>query len=243
MTLLEFVLFWLVIYMQKLALTAGISLFFGLLMSEPVQAANFSITPTVTFEVVDGGFLGTFDGLGDEIFPNNFDSVVLGFEGEAAEFAEFDLTQFSIPPLESITSVIFQAQISTTQVFGLGSPGGVPPNNLGVFGYVGNGEPNASDLQAGTLLTTVDTSTATGGEILRFDVTSFVQKRINNGDRFVGLAVRAQDPGGVVLGGANFGGIPPTLIISTVPESSTTLGLLAFGALGVVAMRKRSVRV
>ncbi|MDB9327512.1 PEP-CTERM sorting domain-containing protein [Nodularia spumigena CS-590/02] len=31
--------------------------------------------------------------------------------------------------------------------------------------------------------------------------------------------------------------------MSTVPESSTTLGLLAFGALGVVAMRKRSVRV
>ncbi|MDB9373445.1 PEP-CTERM sorting domain-containing protein [Nodularia sphaerocarpa] len=229
--------------MKKLALTAAISLCLGLLISEPVKAAKLTVNPTVTFEVIDGGFLGTFDGLGDEIFPNNFDTVVLGFEGESAEFAEFDLTAFSIPPLESITNVIFQAQIFSTQTFGLGSPGGVPPNNLGVFGYVGNGEPDASDLQASTLLNTVDTSTASGGEILRFDVTSFVQNLINNGDTFVGLAVRAQDPGGLTLGGANFPGITPTLIITTVPESSTSLSLLAFGFLGIGAMRKRSVRL
>lgn len=229
--------------MQKLALTAGISLLLGLVMSEQVKAANFTLTPTVTFEVIDGGFSGPFDGLGDELFPNNFDTVVLGFQGESAEFAEFNLTQFSIPPLALITNAIFQAQIFTTQTFGLGSPGGVPPNNLGVFGYVGNGEPNASDLQAGTLLTTVDTSTATGGEILTFDVTSYIQNLVSNGDTFVGLAVRAQDPGGLTLGGANFPGITPRLIITTVPESSTSLGLLAFGALGIGAMRKRSVRV
>ncbi|HYW18692.1 MAG TPA: PEP-CTERM sorting domain-containing protein [Nodularia sp. (in: cyanobacteria)] len=226
--------------MKKLVLTAGISLCLGLLMSEPVKAAKLTVNPTVTFEVVDGGSLGTFDGLGDEIFPNNFDSVVLGSQGEAAEFAEFDLTEFSIPPLKVITSVIFQAQIFTTQTFGLGSPGGIPPNKLGVFGYVGNGEPNASDLQAGTLLNTVDTSTAIGGEILSFDVTSFVQNLVSNGDTFVGLAVRAQDPGGLTLGSANFPGITPRLIIRTAPESSTSLSLLAFGVLGIGAMLKRS---
>lgn len=234
--------------MKKLALTAGLGLVLSLLVSEQVKAADFTFNPTVTFEVIDADFPpNSFDGLGDELFPNNFDTVVLGSIGEAAEFAEFNISSFSIPPSQSITNAIFQVQVFTTQTFGLGSPGGVPPNRLGVFGYVGNGQPDASDLQASTLLNTVNTSTLTGGEILNFNVTSFVQNLVSNGDTFVGLAVRALDPGGLTLGGANFPGSPPRLIITTtpvtttVPESSHVLSLLAFSALGIGAMLKQKI--
>ncbi|WP_414529959.1 PEP-CTERM sorting domain-containing protein [Nodularia chucula] len=235
--------------MQKLALTAGISLLCSLVISQPVKAANFTFSPTVTFEVIDGGFSGEFDGLGDEVFPNNFDTVVLGAQGESAEFAEFDLAEFSLPPLQVITSAIFQAEIYSIQTSGLGAAFGIPPRSLGVFGYVGNGEVNASALQAGTLLNTIDTSTVIGGEIITFDVTSFVQNLVSNGDRFVGLAIRAQDPGALTLGGANFPGITPQLIITTapitssVPESANVFSLLGFGVLGLGrVILKRSIR-
>ncbi|MEA5582598.1 PEP-CTERM sorting domain-containing protein [Nodularia harveyana UHCC-0300] len=230
--------------MQKVALTAGISLLFSLLMIQQAKAANFTFSPTVTFEVIDGGFSSEFDGLGDEVFPNNFDTVVLGPQGESAEFAEFDLAEFSLPPLQVITSAIFQAEISTIQTTGLGILPGNPPNSLGVFGYIGNGEVDASDLQESTLLNTIDTSTVVGGEVIDFDVTSFVQNLVSNDDRFVGLAIRAQDQGALTLGGSNFSGITPRLIIKTasVPESANIFGLLAFGALGVTGMIKRSIR-
>ncbi len=56
--------------------------------SPEAKAASFTFAPTITFEVIDGGYDGdSFDGLGDEVFPGIFNTVVRGTIGEAAEFA------------------------------------------------------------------------------------------------------------------------------------------------------------
>ena len=54
---------------------------------------TFSFEPETTFEVIDGGFDGEFDGTGDSVFPGNFFTVILGSTGEAAEVAEFDMSE------------------------------------------------------------------------------------------------------------------------------------------------------
>lgn len=228
--------------MKQLILTGGLSLVFGLLISEPAKAANSTFNPTVTFEVIDGGFSGAFDGLGDETFPGNFDTVVLGSQGEAAEFAEFNISSFSIPPSQSITKAVFQVTGLPNEVFGLGASG-QRPTTLAVRGYVGNGLVNASDFQAGSILDTVSVSPNYVQETYNFDVTAFIQNLVSNGDSFAGFGIRAQnDIGGLLLDRGTFSGNGPRLIITTaaiaVPEPSAILGFLAFSALGLGSLIK-----
>ncbi len=212
----------------------------GFLASGEAKAATFTFDPTITFEVIDGSFQGDppFDGFGDQLFPGNFDTVVLGTLGEAAEFAEFDISGFSIPAQEVITSATFQTRISSLQVGGLGVNFGENPDSLGVRGYVGNGIAEASDFQAGTLLDTVDISSASVGQLLSFDVTAFVQNLVSNDDSFVGFGVRAQDFGGLALERFPTLTIATSAVSTTVPEPTSVLGLLAFGALGTGSMLK-----
>lgn len=223
---------------------AVMGLCLSFLASGEARAATFTFNPAITFEVGDGFFSEPFDGRGDAdaVFPGNFDTVVLGTLGEAAEFAEFDISGFSVPPSEVITSATFQVQISSLQVGGLGVDFGENPTSLGVRGYVGNGQPDASDFQAGTILDTVNLSSPFVGQRLTFDVTAFVNNLVSNGNTFLGFGVRAQDFGGLALSR------PPevNLTITTtssvgVPEPSSVLGSLAFGAFatGSVFKRKR----
>jgi Ca2+-binding RTX toxin-like protein len=175
---------------------------------------TFTFDPTITFEVIDGAFDSTFDGFGDEVFPGNFDTVVLGSSGENSENAEFDISGFSVPSEEVITSATFQVQISSLEVGGLGVPFGDNPDSLGVLGYVGNGLVDASDFQAGTLINAIDTTSLVVGQVLTFDVTEFVQNLVLNGDSFSGFAVRALEFGGLALSRN------PTLTITTETVSS-----------------------
>jgi hypothetical protein len=220
---------------------AVMGLCLSLLATEKAKAATFTFDPTITFEVGDGFFTEPFDGRGDAdaVFPGNFDTVVLGTLGEAAEFAEFDISGFSIPAQEVITSATFQTRISSLQVGGLGVNFGENPDSLGVRGYVGNGIAEASDFQAGTLLDTVDISSASVGQLLSFDVTAFVQNLVSNDDSFVGFGVRAQDFGGLALERFPTLTIATSAVSTTVPEPTSVLGLLAFGALGTGSMLKR----
>jgi hypothetical protein len=231
--------------MKKFVLTAGIGLFLSLFASGEAKAANFTFNPTITFEVGDGFSTEPFDGNGDTdaVFPGNFDTVVRGTIGENSENAEFDISSFSIPPLESITSAIFQATGLPNEVFGLGVSG-ERPSNLAARGYVGNGLVDASDFQAGTILDSVNVSQNYVQETYNFDVTAFVQNLVSNGNSFAGFGVRAQDFGGLSLDVGTFSGNGPRLIIATapvtasVPEPSTTLGFLAFGILGASSLLK-----
>ncbi len=183
--------------------------------------------PEIDFEVIDGGDLGTFDGLGDEVF-DTFNTVVRGTFGEAGEFAEFDITGFSISPSEDITNATFQVQLTSLQVGGLGVDFGENPQFLGLYGYVGNGIAEASDFQAGTLLTTLDISQASVGDILTFDVTDFVEDLASDSAAFVGLGVRAQDFGGLAIQESSTVGVP-RLTITTTADTPTSLNKTLFG--------------
>jgi hypothetical protein len=209
------------------------------------KAASFTFAPTITFEVLDldeqyyFGGPGRFDGRGDLVFPGNFDIVMKGTMGEGVQLAEINIGSLPLAPNTIISSAIFQAEILTFETFGLGI-GTINPGKLGIFGYVGNGTVEASDFEAGVLLSSVDVSSSSAGDILSFDVTPFVNQRVSNGDTFAGFGIRALNIGGVALQRGEFSGIPPRLIIETaepVPEPTTIFGSVL--ALGVGRWLKR----
>ncbi|WP_414622178.1 calcium-binding protein [Calothrix sp. CCY 0018] len=179
---------------------------------------TFSFEPETTFEVIDGGFDGEFDGTGDSVFPGNFFTVILGSSGEAAEFAEFNIGEFSIPEGTTITSARFDVKITGLEVGGLGAPFGDNPDSIGAFGYAGNGVADASDFEAGVLLDTEDTSNPSVGQQLSFDVTDFVQNLVNNDESFAGIGLRALEFGGLLVDPTSVS--MPTLIIETAATSN-----------------------
>ena len=215
------------------------------------KAASFTFAPTITFEVLDlddqyyFGGPGRFDGLGDLVFPGNFDTVVRGTLGEAAEFAEFNIGSLFLAPNKVISSAIFQAEIYSFATVGLGV-GSINPGSLGIFGYVGNGTVEASDFERGVFLSSVDVSSSSPGNILSFDVSPFVNGRVSNGDAFAGFGIRALNLGALTLGGGNFPGIQPRLIVETadaaepVPEPTTIIGSAIALGLGGWLKRKKS---
>ena len=184
------------------------------------MTTTFSFEPETTFEVIDGGFDGEFDGTGDSVFPGNFFTVILGSTGEAAEFAEFNISELSIPEGEVITSARFDVKITGLEVGGLGAPFGDNPDIIGAFGYAGNGVADASDFETGVLLDTEDTSSPSQGQQLSFDVTDFVQNLINNGESFAGIGLRALEFGGILVDPISES--MPSLIIETAPKTNNS---------------------
>jgi hypothetical protein len=235
------------LYRKAAVASVGIVLGFPLGGSEEAKAASFTFIPAITFEVIDGGYDGdSFDGLGDLLFPNNFDTVVRGMVGEAAEFAEIDIGSFSLASNTVISSAIFQSGIYFG-VTGLGVDYEYTnPGSLGIFGYVGNGTAEASDFEAGILLSSVDISSSSSGDTLNFDVTSFVNQRVSNGDAFAGFGIRALNFGAISVT-PTFSRIEPKLIVETadvaepVPEPTTIFGsVIALGVGGWLKRKKSS---
>jgi len=211
------------------------------------KAATLSLEPTITFSVLDfDGSLAVyggpalFDGLGDQVRIGDFHYLVRGSYGEAAGFAEFNIGSFSVAPNTFINSAIFQVEIFTliAPAFGVD---GTSPSSLGIFGYVGNGTFDPSDFEAGVLLSSVDVSFSSPGDILSFDVTPFVNQRVSNGDTFAGFGIRALDFGGLSLNNS----IPPKLIVETadvaepVPEPTAIFGSAIGLCLGGWLKRKK----
>jgi hypothetical protein len=226
---------------QKLAIaTVGMTFLTGIEISS-AKAATFTLDPSIIFEVVDGGSEGLFDGNGDVVFPGLFNISARGPFGETSEIAEFNITELLIPPQETITSAIFQVNSTGNPSFGgaIGNTNGRAPTSLLVQGFIGNGQVDASDFQAGAILDTVNVFQNFGPETFNFDVTSFVQSLLNNNNPFAGFNVRASDIGAINFFSEGVQG--PQLIITTstvtanVPESSFGLGTLAFGALTFIS--------
>jgi len=230
------------LYLKVTVASACTALGFFLGASEKAYSATFTLAPTITFEVIDGGIHGdTFDGLGDLVFPDNFDVVARGTVGEAAQFAEFNIGSLSFPPNTVISTAVFQAKIYSFQTLGLGVGN---PGSLGIFGYRGNGTADASDFEAGVFLSSVDISSSSAGDILNFDVTPFVNQRVSNGDAFAGFGIRALNPGSVALI-KEFSSITPKLIVETaepVPEPATIFGSALALGLGGWLKRKKSTQ-
>jgi len=189
--------------------------------------------PLVDFEVVDAD---PFDGIGDNGPYSTFNDALLGTEGECRSMAEFDVSPFSVPPGEFISAATFEVRITAIDVFGLGVDGETP-DSLAVDGYVGNGIAELSDFQAGdgNLLDSVATPDPWVGQVLSFDVTSYVTDLVNAEESFVGLTVRAESFGGLMMEEDDDPAFP-RLTIETIPEPGT-LALLSL--LGLALPRRR----
>lgn len=202
---------------RKMIRTIGyLALAFVFCGSAALADSNFTIeNPPVDFEVIDAE---PFDGVGDNGPYPTFNDAVLGTEGEARSMAEFDISTFSVPPGEVISAATFEIRITDVGVFGLGVDGEIP-DNLSVDGYVGNGVAELSDFQVadGNLLDVIATPDPWVGQVISFDVTSFVIDLVEAEEPFAGLTIRAGSFGGLMMAeGAAF----PKLTIETIIEPS-----------------------
>jgi hypothetical protein len=231
------------------------ALSFVLGASLEAKAATFNVAPTIGFEVYDleaneyyYGGPHYFDGQGDVVFfTTNFYHVLRGTEGEVATLAEFNIgSTLPLAPNTVINSAVVQFVVSGLKWYGLGVEG-TNPNNLGIFGYVGNGTAEASDFEAGVFLSSVNVSSSSAGDILNFDVTPFVNQQFSNGNAFAGFALRALDLGSLGLQQPTIDGFQPRLIVETtdvvepVPEPTTIFGsAIALGVGGWLKRKKSS---
>lgn len=213
---------------------------FTLGANEQAKAATITLASTGTYAVLDyNNGVYKFDGMGDIVYrPFNF-TVARGSDSERALLAEFNIGSFFQIP--NITSAIFQAEIETLDLMsGTVNNEVTNPGSLALFGYEGNGTAEPSDLEAGVLLSSVNISSSSPGDILNFDVTQFVKQGVSNNNAFAGFTIRALN-----LGGLSLGSIQPRLVVETaeivkpepVPEPTTIFGSAI--ALGVAGWLKR----
>jgi len=233
---------------------------FAIGTSEEAKAATFnsSFPYSLTFQVYDGGSFGSFDGLGDAVGSVGFTDPDMGMRHTwelverttAREIAA--LTEFSIPGLTSvstgyrtdtritnITSAILRVQVEWQYTFYEG------PRTLSLFGYVGNGIAEASDLEAGIFLESVTSSRANSNSFADFNVTPFLNTLVSNNNEFAGFAVRSLTEDRFVMGYEGYSGrtLPPTLIVNgeyeVVPEPTTIFGSAIGLCLGGWLKRKK----
>ena len=166
--------------------------------------------PPVDFQVVDAE---PFDGNGNNGPYSTFADALLGTIGECRSSAEFDISPFTVPEGEFIYAATFEVRITAIEIYGLGV-NGETPDSLVVDGYVGNGVAELSDFQAGdgNVLDSVDTPDPQIGDLVCFDVASFITEVVDAQESFAGLTVRAGSFGGLWVGE---GGVYPKLTIET----------------------------
>ncbi|MBU0718066.1 MAG: hypothetical protein KJ749_07450 [Planctomycetes bacterium] len=159
--------------------------------------------PPVDFEVIDaddgsGEFF--YDGIGDFGPYSTFNDALVGTVGECRSMGEFDISPFTVPAGESISAATFEVRITDIDIFGLGVDGETP-ESLACDGYVANGLAELSDFQAGdgNVLDSVATPNPQVGQIISFDVTSYVTALVNAQEPYVGLTVRAETFGGLMM--------------------------------------------
>ena len=230
--------------------------------SEEAKAATFnnSYFPySLTFQAYDGGSFGSFDGLGDAVGSVAYTDPEIGLRHtwdlvERTTTSEIAaLTEFSIPALTSvstgyrtdtritnITSAILRIQVEWSYTDYEG------PRTLSLFGYVGNGTAEASDLEAGIFLESVTSSRANGDRFADFNVTPFLNTLVSNNNEFAGFAVRSLTEDRFFMGLEGYSGRPysPTLMVDgeyeVVPEPTTIFGSTIGLYLGGWLKRKKS---
>ena len=128
--------------------------------------------------------------------------------------AEFDISGFAVPPGYHFSGARFEVELTSIYVFGLGVDGEIP-DSLAVDGYVGNGTAELSDFQIadGNVLDSIPTPDPYVGQVLSFNVTSFVADLLNSHETWVGITVRAETFGGLMM---EEGGHFPRLIMQAV---------------------------
>jgi len=228
---------------RKVAVTSVCTaLSFVLGASEEVKAATITVPPTIQFGVSirNTRFSPAFPPQVSSDFDMVFNAPVL-LGGSQTRLAEFNISSFLIAPNTIIKSAVFQDKFSNV-IFNR-SDG---PTSLSIFGYIGNGTAEASDVDNGVFLSSVNISSLSPGNTFNFDVTTFVNEQVSNGNPFAGFAIKTFEFNGVSLGGTDALG-QSRLVIETadaaepVPEPTTIFGsALALGVGGWLKRKKSS---
>jgi hypothetical protein len=200
----------------------------------------------VTFTLTAPRFLvdGNSEFGGEQIFPDNYVGPSISIQHnysnnyyETRAFYEFNVGNLSLAPNTVIKRAFFKVLV-----------GNIRTSSKYFFveflGYVGNGIPDLSDFDAG--------ESPGGWEIttfadypaypLNWDVTEFVNQRVNNGNAFAGFSIRPSNgkyfgPGSASLTDS----AELTIETEPVPEPTTIFGsALALGVGGWLKRKKSS---
>jgi hypothetical protein len=175
--------------------------------NKEAKAATFNTSSRalLTFQVIDGGSSGR-DGLGDAVYNVLFpDDDVAQYQNSWYDVERTTvketaaLTEFFIPNsiwtstgyrsdirITKVTNAVFKFKVWHWPQFDYAS------RPLGLFGYIGNGTPEASDFEAGVFLDSITFSEEEGEySYVDFNVTPFLNELVSNNNKFAGFAVRS----------------------------------------------------
>jgi hypothetical protein len=159
------------LYHKVAVVSVCTALGFALGSNKEAEAATFTsdywVADNLTFQAIDGGSYGSFDGLGDTVtnvsyhnfwewpsLPHSWLAAERTDAREVAALLEFplsSLTKSITAPsgentkITSITNAVLQVFVGYWEPYDDSAV-------IGAFGYVGNGIPEASDFEAGVFL-------------------------------------------------------------------------------------------
>ena len=220
--------------------------------SEEVKAATITVAPTIQFGVRTwynpfySGLPPTSSELSSQ--PNIVRSVPTPSGGSNERFSEFNISSFFLAPNKTIKSAVFQDTFSALLFHNSNTVTNNPIIPLAIFGYIGNGTAEVSDSGKGVFLSSLalDLSSLSPGDTLNFDVTTFVNQQVSNGNPFAGFVIRILGSSftSISLGGTDALG-QSSLVIETVdagepvPEPTTIFGSALALSLGGWLKRKK----
>jgi len=247
------------LYRKVAVASVGIAVGFALGANKEAKAVTFTLTPATSFGVTDQNM----DGVGDSYYGGAPFHVGLsgnqaGQSQEDRAFYEFNIANLSLAS-KVISSAIFRVRVDSLIAYHRYFA-------LQLFGYRGNGQPDASDFSRGMEhgfgefpppVSDFETSiylgwyNPVGYDTVRkfnfnldFSVTPFVNELISKNNAFAGFSVRQNyyNMGDVILNQN------ASLIITTVdvpepvPEPTTIFGSALALSLGGWLKRKNSSR-
>ena len=204
------------------------------------------MAPTTSYTVGD---TKDQDGVGDYIFGSESLPVGIikgeGYRHEYRAFYEFNLANLSLPPNTAIiSSAIFGVKANTISSYGRWS-------RLDAYGYIGNGQADVSDFEAGErldgryLYSVLLNTTIPGinpSPNFAFNVLPFISQRIKNNDTFAGLKVYTRGGYFTLDREANLIITTVDEVTEPVPEPTTILSAAIALGWGGWLKRKNSIK-
>jgi hypothetical protein len=232
------------LYLKVAFASVCTALSFALVANKEAKAAVFILQPSTAYTFGD---TNGQDGVADTIFGGASLPVgIINGEGYRHEYRasyEFNLANLSLPPNTVISSAIFGVKANTISSYGRWS-------RLDTYGYIGNGQADVSDFEAGEYLDgrylySVLLNTTIPGinpsPNFAFNVLPFITQRIENNDAFAGFSFRNFDDDAYLALSEN---ARLTIITADVPEPvpepTTMLGSALALSLGGWLKRKKS---
>jgi hypothetical protein len=214
------------------------ALAFAFVANKEAKAVAITLTPTTSFIVggrTDQGGLANYVS-GD--VPLSLLTVGILNRQEFRAFYEFNIANLSLAPHTAISSAIFEVKASSTWY--------ESSSRLDAHGYIGNGQADLSDFDAGeyldgrSLYSVINmNSTINPSPIFSFNVLPFISQIIKNNDTFAGFSFRSDEAYLGLNKDARLTII--TLdVAEPVPEPTTIFGSALALSLGGWLKRKKS---